>query len=44
VDDSSRIFTLSTGPASEDIIGQYKIEKKEKNIDPENAVVLKTAG
>jgi len=30
VDDSSRIFTLSTGPASEDIIGQFKIEKKEK--------------
>jgi len=30
VDDGGRIFSLHTGPAGEDLIAQYKIEKKEK--------------
>ena len=30
VTDDSRVFTLSVAPAGEDLIEQYKIEKKDK--------------
>jgi tRNA-uridine 2-sulfurtransferase len=45
VTDSSRIFLLRAGPADEDLIEQYKIEKKrkEKAVDPKNAIILKAA-